>query len=186
VTPQHLDSAPQIRRATPSDTRAVLGLFDDAVAWLVSIGSAGQWGSEPWSSNPTRREPVTAMMAEAGAWVAVRDGMILGAIVLGEAHDYVPPGEDELYVRLLIASRAAEARGTGATLLRFADDEARRAAVGRLRVDCYAGGEGRLVQFYESCGYVSTGDLMVGQWPGRVLVRDLRPGLAGVGRRAVS
>ena len=173
MTPQHLDSGPHIRRATPSDTRAVLGLFDDAVAWLVSIGSAEQWGSEPWSTHPARRDHVTAMMSEDGAWVAERDGSVVGALVLGDAHDYVPAGDDELYVRLLIASRVPAARGTGATLLRFADEDARRAAVGRLRVDCYAGGAGRLVQFYESCGYVPADGFTVGQWPGQTLVREL-------------
>ena len=44
----------------------------------------------------------------------------------------------------------------------------------RVRVDCFAGNGGRLVAFYESCGFTPTERFTVGEsWVGQVLVRDL-------------
>jgi GNAT superfamily N-acetyltransferase len=79
----------------------------------------------------------------------------------------------ELYVRLVIASRTAEAKGTGRKLMEFADAEARRQGIPNLRVDCFAGGSGRLVEFYESCGYVRSSTFTVGEWPGQLLEKRL-------------
>ena len=42
-----------------------------------------------------------------------------------------------------------------------------------MRVDCYAGNGGRLVAFYESCGFTPVGEFTVGDgWTGCLLVRD--------------
>ncbi|MDR6867406.1 GNAT superfamily N-acetyltransferase [Microbacterium resistens] len=109
------------------------------------------------------------------AWVAVHhDVGVCGALVLGEAMPYVPQADrPELYVRLLISSRDSRARGVGRRLLRFADSRARSAGIGRLRLDCYAGGTGALVRFYESCGYVRSEAFDEEGWPGQVLTRSL-------------
>lgn len=40
-----------------------------------------------------------------------------------------------------------------------------------LRVDCFAGGEGRLVEYYEARGFTPTETFVVGDWPGQVLER---------------
>jgi len=110
-----------------------------------------------------------------GAWV-VEDpaGRIRGALVLGDPMPYVPLAtEPEVYVRLLIAARDPRVRGLGRRMMAFADDQARAVGVTRLRVDCYGGGTGDLVRFYESCGYerISTFDLA--GWPGQLLGRCL-------------
>lgn len=36
-----------IRRASVADAPAVLGLFDEVIAWFVAIGNPQQWGTEP-------------------------------------------------------------------------------------------------------------------------------------------
>jgi GNAT superfamily N-acetyltransferase len=72
---------------------------------------------------------------------------------------------------VLIGSRDPRAKGTGRSLLAFADEQALAAGVTLLRVDCYAGGTGDLVRFYESCGYTKTDAFLVGDWPGQVLAR---------------
>ena len=166
-----------IRHAGARDADAVLRLFDEAIAWFVAIGNTGQWGTEPFSAQPRQVERVRGWVAEPGAWIAEHpDAGVVGFLALGEATDYVPPATDpEVYVRVLIGSRDARAKGTGRSLLRFADDEARIAGVDRLRVDCYAGGTGDLVRFYESCGYRRTAVFTVGAWPGQVLERILPP-----------
>lgn len=162
-----------IRPATPSDAAAVLGLFDDAVAWFVSIGNTGQWGSEPFSTQRKQVDRVEAWLAGPGAWVAEHpEAGVVGALILGDATDYVPAAtEPELYVKVLIGSRDPRAKGTGRSLLEFADGQALAAGVTQLRVDCYAGGTGDLVRFYESCGYTKTDAFLVGDWPGQVLAR---------------
>jgi len=164
-----------IRRASAADAPAVLHVFDDVIAWFVGMGNNAQWGIEPWSALPRRVEQVTQACALPGAWVVeTSDGRILAALVLGDPMPYVPAAsEPEVYVRLLIAARDARARGLGRRLLAFADERARAAGVMRLRVDCYAGGTGDLVRFYQSCGYqrISTFDLE--GWPGQLLGRRL-------------
>jgi len=164
-----------IRRASVEDAPAVLQIFDEVIAWFVSMGNEGQWGSEPWSALPLRIARVTESCALPGAWVAEEPGGgIRGALVLGDAMPYVPAATGpEVYVRLLVASRDARARGIGRRLLAFADDQARAAGVDRLRVDCYGGGSAALVRFYESCGYARISTFDVNGWPGQLLGRKL-------------
>ncbi|RSS37560.1 GNAT family N-acetyltransferase, partial [Streptomyces sp. WAC05858] len=40
-----------------------------------------------------------------------------------------------------------------------------------LRVDCWAGGGGELVAFYERNGFTATDRFLSGAWPGQVLAR---------------
>lgn len=110
-----------------------------------------------------------------GAWVAqTAQGEVRAFLALGEAMPYVPAAtEPELYVRVLIASRDARVRGIGRRLMAFADEQARAAGLDYLRVDCYGGGSGELVRFYESCDYERLSTFNVDGWPGQVLGRRL-------------
>ncbi|WP_217181681.1 GNAT family N-acetyltransferase [Streptomyces sp. AC495_CC817] len=164
-----------IRRATPDDVPAVLAMFDEIIAWFVAIGNEGQWGAEPWSTQERQIARVTEALALPGACVAEHpEAGVIGVLVLGDAMEYVPPADEpELYVRLLLAARDARARGIGRRLLAFADGRARAARVHHLRVDCYGGGSGDLVRFYESCGYVRLSVFDEDGWPGQMLGRTL-------------
>ena len=164
-----------IRRASVADAPAVLQMFDEVIAWFVGMGNHGQWGTEPWSASPRRIAQVSQACAMPGAWlVEGPGGRIQGALVLGEPMDYVPSAtEPEVYVRWLIAARDTSVRGIGRHLMAFADDCARAAGVRRLRVDCYAGGTGDLVRFYESCGYERLSTFDLEGWPGQLLGRSL-------------
>ena len=164
-----------IRRATEQDVPAVLTLFDEAIAWFAQMGNKWQWGTEPWSTQPDKVVRIAEACALPGAWVAQDPtGCVQGALILGESMDYVPPADEpEVYVRVLISSRDPKVRGLGRSLLSFADDQARRAGVSYLRVDCYGGGTGALVQFYESCGYERLATFQVEDWPGQLLGRRL-------------
>ena len=52
------------------------------------------------------------------------------------------------------------------------DELQRLTGVSLLRVDCYAGGDGKLVRYYESNGFTRT-EAFTGtdDWPGQILAR---------------
>lgn len=168
-----------VRRALPDDARAVLQLFDEAIEWFVQSGNTGQWGTQPFSGQALWQNRVAEWCAGPDSWVAVHPELgVCGALVLGEAASYVPPAtEPEVYVRTLIGSRDPRAKGTGRRLLAFADERAAASGLSLLRVDCYAGGTGELIGFYESCGYTRAGTFTVPKephdWPGQLLTRRL-------------
>ncbi|MFI7611139.1 GNAT family N-acetyltransferase [Nonomuraea terrae] len=167
-------SAPRIRPGGPADTPAVLAMFDSAVAWLAASGRTGQWGSAPFTGNPQRTRQVAAWAAGGGMRIAEVGGEPAACIVVGAAHDYVPAAtEPELYVQGLVADRRFTGHGAGRALLDWAAGEARERDAGLLRVDCYAGGDGRLVAYYEGCGFTRVAPFTVGEWPGMLLQRRL-------------
>jgi GNAT superfamily N-acetyltransferase len=130
----------QIRPGSADDTPALLALFDDAVAWLVARGQTGQWGTEPFSAQPSRVARAENWAASGGLWLAVdQSGTPAGAMVLGDAVDYVPPPErPELYVHVLLTAAAWRGRSVGATLLDHAVVIARARRAEQLRLDCWA------------------------------------------------
>ena len=83
---------------------------------------------------------------------------------------YIEPLEErELYVRLLITSRAHKGKGIGGELVAHARAEAQRRGIALLRVDCYAGDDQSLIGFYESVGFIRSFPFTYGEWPGMVL-----------------
>ncbi|MBB1152941.1 GNAT family N-acetyltransferase [Amycolatopsis dendrobii] len=159
-----------IRPGAAGDADVLLGFFDDAVAWLVARGSAGQWGTQPWSTNPKRVERVREFVAEPGFRMAEIDGKPAGALILGQPMPYTPQvDEPELYVRLLITSRQFTGHRVGSRLLRHSMDEAKRRGIDLVRVDCWAGGDGDLPRYYESQGFKPTEQFTVDGWLGQVL-----------------
>ncbi|WHT20683.1 GNAT family N-acetyltransferase [Crossiella sp. CA-258035] len=159
-----------VRRGTVRDADTMLALFDDAVRWLTERGRTGQWGTAPFSAIPQRVQQVRGW-AEAGALrVAERDGLTLAMSSVGPAPAYVSPAtEPELYVMGLVGRRAPDARGAGAALLADARDEAVRLGLKKVRVDCWAGGGGALVQYYVRAGFTPVESVQVEAWQGQVL-----------------
>ncbi|MGC5009597.1 GNAT family N-acetyltransferase [Streptosporangium sp. DT93] len=165
-----------IRDGGPGDAGAVLTMFDSAVRFLVSQGRIGQWGGEPFSGDPQRIEQVRQWAAGGGMRIAEIDGEPAGCVVVGPPNPYVMPAtEPELYVRALVIDQRFSGRRVGRTLLDRAAEEAVRHGVGLLRVDCYAGDDGRLVGYYERCGFTRSMPFYVGTWPGMILQRRLLP-----------
>ena len=170
----------RIRRGGPDDAGAVLALFDEAVAWMVARGQTGQWGSEPTSRNPKMVARVRDWAAGGGLWMMDDGGVAVGALVVGERPEHVQPVEEpELYVELVLSSRARAGERIGARLIEHAVGLARSAGVPLLRVDCWAGAP-KLVGFYEAQGFVRDGTFDVRGWPGQVFVMRLghQPGTA--------
>jgi GNAT superfamily N-acetyltransferase len=161
-----------IQQGTAADAERLLALFDDAVAWLAARGQTGQWGSEPFSARPKNVERARGWAASGGLWFATDDGADAGAIVLGDAHDYVPPpAVPELYVQVLLTAASHRGLGVGASLIEHAAELARRQGAEQMRVDCWAGVDA-LPAAYERLGFTRTGSFDVDSWPGAILVRS--------------
>jgi GNAT superfamily N-acetyltransferase len=151
----------ELRQGSLGDAPALFALFDEAVAWLVERGQPEQWGSAPWSGSERHRVAVLEMAAQPGLVIAEEDGTPVGALIVGERMPYAPAvDEPELYVRLLITSRAQHGRDLGGLLVERARAEARRAGVSLLRVDCYAAPT--LIAWYERHGFSAVERVAVG------------------------
>jgi GNAT superfamily N-acetyltransferase len=167
-----------IRRAERNDVPAVLELLDGATEWLVARGRTDQWGTEPHSTNPRRIAQISGFADDGGLWVAEADGRVVGALAVGAALPYVPAADEpELYVRLLVTDRGSAGQGIGASLLDHARELARSQGVGLLRVDCFAGGDGALIRYYEKQGFTREQEFAVpvndSEWPGQILFQRL-------------
>lgn len=149
----------------------MLGLFDEAVAWMVARGQAQQWGSAPWSADARLRDRVAEMIAAGGLRVAQRDREDVGALIVGSRPPHVPAiDEPELYLELLLVSRRCAGRRIGEWLVTQAVTEARSRGVAVVRVDCWAGAPS-LVAWYEGCGFERAGTFEVdvrGGWRGQI------------------
>ncbi|MBF8194363.1 GNAT family N-acetyltransferase [Nonomuraea sp. K274] len=164
----------RIRAARDGDVTTVLAMFDTAVAWLTARGRTGQWGSSPFTGDPRRTAQITSWYHAGGMRIAEHDGSPAGCVAVGTPHDYVTPAtEPELYVQALVTSRDHAGHGVGRALLDWAAGEARTRGATLLRVDCYAGDDGRLVAYCETCGFTRAAPFTVGQWPGMLLHRRL-------------
>jgi ribosomal protein S18 acetylase RimI-like enzyme len=168
-----------IRPGGLADVRPVLGLLDGATKWLVGLGRTGQWGTEPHSTNPRRLTAMMRWVPQGHLHVAEIDGTVVGALVVGEAPDNIPVVyEPELYVNLLVTDRARQGRRLGSLLLDHARVLAVRRGIGLLRVDCYAGDDRALVDWYRRQGFTPTEPFTVRlstgvDWPGQVLEQRL-------------
>ncbi|WP_372408918.1 GNAT family N-acetyltransferase [Streptomyces luteireticuli] len=162
-----------IRKGGAEDLPAVVAMFDGAVEWLVGRGREEQWGSEPWSSRPTTVEKIRRTLADGEPWIAEYDGVPAGTLTLARRPtDYIEPADEpEVYILLFVTDRRLKGSGIGAALLAHAVEETRRLGVDLLRVDCYAGGGGELVAYYESQGFTPVRPFTVGAWPGQLLER---------------
>ncbi|MFI8963860.1 GNAT family N-acetyltransferase [Streptomyces sp. NPDC053493] len=170
-----MDTGIKIRQAGAADVPVVLGILDSAVVWLNGKGITAQWGTDPFTSRPKTVELVEQVVTEGSPWIAEIDGEPAGTLTLTpQPGTYVAPAaEPERYIRFLATDARFHGRGVGAALLAHAAEETRRLDISLLRVDCFAGSEGRLVAYYERQGFTRTEAFTVGDWPGQVLERRL-------------
>jgi len=153
----------QFRSGSSEDIDAVLALFDANIVWLVEHGRSAQWGSEPFSTSPMHVTFVQELLASGVVTIAEIDDEVVGASVVADhPMDYVPAIEEtERYLKLLIASPAHRGQKIGHRLIELARDCTIDQGVDLLRVDCWSGGDHRLVQYYESEGFTPTQEIDV-------------------------
>ena len=187
----------KIRLAQAADVGPVLAMFDGIMEWLVAQGRTAQWGTEPWSKQRQLVQRVEDRVTRRELRVAVErapedgagDEVILGVVSFsGQCSDYVSaPPEPELFINLLGTSRQAKGRDVGGALIEEARAEARRLGLRLVRVDCFAGEDGRLRDWYLSRGFEAVEPFTVRRpgrpdWPGMLLQQylDARPEPGGV------
>jgi GNAT superfamily N-acetyltransferase len=164
-----MDPTLTIRPGGPSDAGMVIGLFDEAIEWLVARGQTGQWGAKAFSAQPEAVARVHHLAGGGGLRVAQIAEEGVGALVVGEAPPYVRAAErPELYIQLLLASRRHAGERIGARLVAVAVDEAREAGCAVLRVDCWADAPA-LVDWYRGQGFDPTGTFEQHGWRGQIL-----------------
>jgi GNAT superfamily N-acetyltransferase len=153
----------QFKEASVSDLDAVVALFDANVAWLVENGRSAQGGSEPFSGNPKLVGFVRDLLADGLVTIAEADGVVVGASVVSDhPMSYVPPiEEEERYLELLIVSPANRGERIGQQLIERARAYTIAEGVDILRVDCWSGGDRKLVGYYESQGFTPTQEIEV-------------------------
>lgn len=158
-----------------ADLPAIMTMFDEAIAWMVSRGNTRQWGTEPWSTQPEKVASIRKRVEEADLWLAEVGGVPVGTLITDDKPNvYVNPvDEPELFVTLLLVSRGHAGREIGARLLAHARTLAAAKGVVLIRVDCYRGEDEQLIRYYERNGFVRTHQILVGEWPGQVLEQRL-------------
>lgn len=151
------------RAGSTKDLDAVLALFDANVAWLVEQGRPDQWGSEPFSENPKLVEFARDLLASGTVTIAEIDGNAVGAsVVTDHPMSYVPAiDEPERYLKLLIVSPAHRGEKIGRRLIELAREKTVDEGIDLLRVDCWSGGDRRLVSYYISEGFAPVEEIEV-------------------------
>jgi GNAT superfamily N-acetyltransferase len=151
------------RAGSAGDTDAVVRLFDLNVAWLVERGREAQWGSEPWSANAKLVDFVRDLLGSGNVTIVVDGDDVVGASVVSETPmPYVPEGDaPERYLRLLITAPSHRGERIGQRLIEMARERTVSEGIGLLRVDCWSGGDRRLVAYYEGQGFAPTQEIEV-------------------------
>jgi GNAT superfamily N-acetyltransferase len=162
-----------IRPGNEADGPAVVALFDQAVTWLVERGQTGQWGATPFSERPGIRERVHGFRVGGGLYMAERDGVPVGVLVVGPAPAYAPPAPvPELYIILLLSSRELIGHGIGRVLVTKAIELGYERGAEVLRVDCWAHAPG-LVRWYEKQGFTRSSRFELNGWQGQIFTMQL-------------
>jgi GNAT superfamily N-acetyltransferase len=177
----------RIRLASSDDESRVLAVMDGIMEWLVSLGRTAQWGTEPWSTNEALADRVRGRIERRELRVAVTpDGEIAGIVSLSEhPADYVRAAEEpELFINLLATSRRFKGHDVGGLLVAEARAEAARRGLGLLRVDCFAGDDGRLKNWYAGQGFAEVEPFVVKRegrpdWPGMLFAMRVQAPRAG-------
>ena len=153
----------QFRAGSIEDIDTVLALFDANVAWLVERGQSAQWGSEPWSESPRLVEFARELLSSGVVTIAEIEGEVVGTSVVTDCPmPYVPAtDEPERYLKLLMSSPKHRGQKIGHRLIELAREYAVAEGVNLLRVDCWAGGDRRLVSYYTSEGFALTREIEV-------------------------
>ena len=153
----------QFRNGSADDINSILALFDANITWLVERGREAQWGKDPWSEDEKKIDFVRELLSSGDLTLAELNGDVVGASLLTDhSMPYVPAiDEPERYLKLLIASPAHRGMRIGHHLIERTRAHVIEAGIDLMRVDCWAGGDRRLVDYYISEGFTPTEEIEV-------------------------
>jgi ribosomal protein S18 acetylase RimI-like enzyme len=143
-----------ITRATADEVETAVSVEESATSWLRSRGI------EP--GNPPRplRDIIAECVDRGEVYLAKRDGVAAGKIILQDRDDGVwadLPG-DAVYVHGFMVHRAFGGQGVGLAMLRWAETVTANRGKPLLRLDC-DGANPELRAYYERAGFTHRGDL---------------------------
>lgn len=168
----------KLRLADLGDLTAIVGLFDDSVAWLVEQGIERQWGTTPFSAVPERVERFKNWISEGVCYVATVGDEIVGTMVLTDGvPEYAKKVAENLpvpalYVEAFTTKRSYTGAGVGTVMLNWADHHTRTQGIKYLRLDCWADSP-KLPGYYAGHGFIPLADFYVGEWRGQLFEKPL-------------
>ena len=145
---------PQVRIAGREALRAFVALAEDAADWLWQRG-IHQW--KPGSIRAQQAE-LAAKLGECWLVTAFAGGnLVAGCLLTRHLPGYwsgrtARAGGGAAYLERLVVSRASAGQGLSSSLVAAAEDLARDARLGTLRLDCWAGNE-TLKALYRGLGF---------------------------------
>jgi len=141
--------------AKPEDIDTVIGILDEAAAWIIEQKIPSVWKPREFS-----RETFLEQISRAEVHVGLVDGKPAGTITL-QWNDPVFWGEqkpDSGYVHKLAVRPAYTGQMLGLEMLKWAEATARAAGKRFLRLNCLAAD--RKIRDYEQAGFLSKGDVV--------------------------
>ncbi|MBI4214216.1 MAG: GNAT family N-acetyltransferase [Chloroflexi bacterium] len=144
--------------AAPSDLEVVIEILEEVAAWLETKGI------DQWPVGSFRRSAAFfAGAIERGEVHLAYVGEDLAGTLRLVATDpdvWSDLADESLYVHSVAVRRSFAGRRLGRQLLEWAEQRAREAAKGYLRLDCVAGNP-VLRQYYEDAGFSSAGEVEI-------------------------
>ncbi len=150
--PSHLKVVP----AKPEDIDTVLGILDEAAAWIIEQKIPSVWKPGEFS-----RETFLGQISRGEVHIGLVDEKPVGTITLQWA-DLVFWGEqqpDSGYVHKLAVRPAYAGQKIGLEMLKWAEAEARRERKRLLRLNCLAA-DRKIRDYYERAGFLYKGDIV--------------------------
>jgi GNAT superfamily N-acetyltransferase len=150
--------------AAESELETVLGIMDEAAAWLHSVGISEQW-PRSFSADHGSVQEWKAFVAAGTVYLGKLDGAAMSSVVL-EVHPFSHPVEptwpdgalDAVLLYRLAVRRSVAGTGVAADLLAWAAGFTRQQGKQELRLDCWAGNT-RLKRYYKEAGFEYRGDV---------------------------
>jgi protein-tyrosine phosphatase len=152
LAPGHLDIVP----AGPDDIDTVLGILDEAAAWIIEQKLPSVWKPGEFS-----RETFLEQISRGEVHVGLVDGKPAGTITL-QWSDLVFWGEqqpDSGYVHKLAVRPVCAGQKIGLEMLKWAEAAAREVGKRFLRLNCLAA-DRKIRDYYERAGFLYKGDIV--------------------------
>jgi ribosomal protein S18 acetylase RimI-like enzyme len=155
-----------VEQATASDLNVVMEIIEDAGAWLCSKGITYQWPSK----RPKESWVATEEAIQNGQVYVARiqpSGCIVGTLRFEwtDPHTWPEDPDSAAYVRSIAIRNNARGHRIGETLLKWAEEHARKNGKRYLRLHCCAENT-RLCKYYEQMGFVFCGQVQLPRWVG--------------------